>query len=972
MTIKRQNSVHKAAEFSRSCKLYHAPAADAEVPSQEIDPMVHLNTNDLAHILEQIRIAEEHSRLIAEGGNPGESLAQLVSSPLIPYGLRTVDGSFNNFQPDMERFGASDEAMTRLLTPVYNAAEADRDGNLTSYDQATGTVYDSQPRVISNLVADQSLNNPAAIAGALASLGITGSAQLTIVREIMAAQQVARDARAAVSEAQTSNQALFEAAQLEVDAATAFLALATTEADAAQTAFADAQDVLTAALAGQAGVQTAIAAQQAVVASAQADSDAAMATSVAADEAEATALTALNTATAQRALAQQAEAAALAAYAADQSTENLQLYIDAVEVAADANIVFLQAEDAHQDAVAAATLASTAYTASNQALITELSALSELQSTLDGTEAAIVEAQAGVSAAQAVFDTAVAAVEEAQASFDAAIAARDAIPIGDDATAAALAAADAADQAVLELVASHGIEMDGDNVFIRNIAADLGDTASFNSFMTIFGQFFDHGLDLTSKGGNGNVMIQLHPDDPLYVEGSRTNFMVLTRATNEPGPDGLIGTEDDLRDHRNQTTPWIDLNQLYTSNPSHQVFLREYVMVDGGPQATGRMLEGQGGGAPTWADVKAQASTMLGIELSDLNVFSVPLLVTDLYGEFERGENGFPQLMTADGPVEGNPASPVDGMSGLSAGRGFLDDIAHNAAPGTYFVDRFTNETAQKTADTDDIAGNPITPNEFGQNATYDNELLDAHYIVGDGRGNENIALTAIHTVFHGEHNRHIEEIMETLLAPGETGEVDIAFLNQWLLVPVEEGFDPASLVWDGERLFQAARFTTEMVYQHLVFEEFVRTVAPQIDPFVFSNSVEVDGAIFEEFAQVVYHFGHSMLNETVPLMQLSAEGVATPEEVGLIEAFLNPIAFAEAGVDSQAAAGAILRGISTQPGNEIDEFLTSALRNNLVGLPLDLAALNIARARECANDKARALCTGWVGYNGCGRAHRP
>lgn len=910
--------------------------------------MVHLNTNDLAHILEQIRIAEEHSRLMAEGVDPGVALSQLVTSPLIPYGLRTVDGSFNNFQPGMERFGASDEVMTRLLTPVYNAAEANpRNGAPTSYDQATGTVYDSQPRVISNLVADQSLNNPAAIAGALASLGITGAAQLTIVREIMVAQQAARDAREAVADAEAVFQALFDAAQLEVDAAETALTIAAADVVAAQADLTAAQDVLTAALTGQAGAQAAIAAQQAVVAAAQADADAAMAASAAADAAEAAALTALNIATAQRALAQQAEAAALASFDADPTPENLQAYIDAREVTSDANIDFLQAEDAHEDAVAAATIASTGYTTANQALIAELSTLSGLQTSLDGTDAAVTAAQADVAAAQAVFAAAEAAEAVAQTDLDAAVAARDAIPTGSDATAAAEAAADAADQAVLEMVASHGIEMDGDNVFIRNIAADLGDTASFNSFMTIFGQFFDHGLDLTSKGGNGNVIIQLHPDDPLYVEGSPTNFMVLTRATNDPGADGLIGTADDVRDHRNQTTPWIDLNQLYTSNPSHQVFLREYVMVDGRPQATGRMLEGSGGGAPTWGDIKAQAREMLGIELSDLNVLSVPLLVTDLYGEFERGENGFPQLMTISGPVEGNPAAPIDAMSGLSAGRAFLDDIAHNAVPGTFVVDRMTGETAQKIADEDDLAGNVIIPNEFGQNATYDDELLDAHYVVGDGRGNENIALTSIHTVFHGEHNRQIEEIMATLTTPGESGTVDIAFLNQWLLVPVEAGFDPASLVWDGERLFQAARFSTEMVYQHLVFEEFVRTVAPQIDPFVFSNSVEVDGAIFEEFAQVVYRFGHSMLNETVPLMQLSPEGVASPEEVGLIEAFLNPIAFAEAGVDSQAAAGAILRGISTQAGNEIDEFMTSALRNNLVGLPLDLAALNIARARE-------------------------
>ena len=50
-------------------------------------------------------------------------------------------------------------------------------------------------------------------------------------------------------------------------------------------------------------------------------------------------------------------------------------------------------------------------------------------------------------------------------------------------------------------------------------------------------------------------------------------------------------------------------------------------------------------------------------------------------------------------------------------------------------------------------------------------------------------------------------------------------------------------------------------------------------------------------------------------------------------------------------AAGAILSGMSRQVGNEIDEFLTGALRNNLVGLPLDLGAVNIARARQREGD---------------------
>ena len=38
---------------------------------------------------------------------------------------------------------------------------------------------------------------------------------------------------------------------------------------------------------------------------------------------------------------------------------------------------------------------------------------------------------------------------------------------------------------------------------------------------------------------------------------------------------------------------------------------------------------------------------------------------------------------------------------------------------------------------------------------------------------------------------------------------------------------------------------------------------------------------------------------------------------------------------------------MTRQVGNEIDEFVTTALRNNLLGLPLDLATINLARGRD-------------------------
>ncbi|WP_295628923.1 peroxidase family protein [uncultured Nitrosomonas sp.] len=460
--------------------------------------------------------------------------------------------------------------------------------------------------------------------------------------------------------------------------------------------------------------------------------------------------------------------------------------------------------------------------------------------------------------------------------------------------------------------------------FIPNTTPDEGLSAPFNSWFTLFGQFFDHGLDLVNKGQSGTVFVPLQPGDPLYEEGSPTNFMTLTRATNLPGADGVIGTGDDGRNHINQTTPFVDQNQTYTSHPSHQVFLREYAinLNTGDPVPTGKLLEGSGGlgGLATWADIKAQAQTMLGLNLTDVDLTNLPLLATDTYGKFIPGPNGYAQLvLPGNNLLEGNPAD--NGGNGVNipgnvvrTGHAFLDDIAHTAVPK--FFEGALNP------DPDINVGN--TP----ASKTYDDELLNAHFITGDGRGNENIGLTTVHTVFHAEHNRKVDEIKDLITTSG-----DPAFINEWKL--------PGNQ-WDGEKLFQAARFATEMQYQHLVFEEFARKVQPNVDVFVDYDS-SIDPAIMAEFAHVVYRFGHSMLTETVA--RTDANG--NEDDIGLIQAFLNPVEFADGYTDNLDAAAAVVRGMTKQVGNEIDEFVTEALRNNLVGLPLDLAAINMTRARD-------------------------
>ncbi len=480
------------------------------------------------------------------------------------------------------------------------------------------------------------------------------------------------------------------------------------------------------------------------------------------------------------------------------------------------------------------------------------------------------------------------------------------------------------------------------NVFIPNTAPDEGLSAPFNAWFTFFGQFFDHGLDLVNKGGHDTLIVPLQPDDPLYNDPrSVGNFLTLTRATQYEGPSGEVV-------HNNQTTPYVDQNQTYTSHPAHQVFLRQYELGDhdndpstpDAPVDTGRLLDGTlpsggTGGLATWADVKRQAREVLGIALgadstqpiTDQNsdfpdVVNVPQIVTDPYGNFVRGDNGFPVMATTDGTIEGNPAAPVSTANAERTNHAFLDDIAHGATPRP-----------------GDLSG-------------YLNEELDQHFVTGDGRGNENIGLTAVHHVFHSEHNRMVKQIEDTLDKAGNE-ELKRAFqglannYREKLGEPLPDG--PEADDWSyAQRLFQAARFATEMQYQHLVFEEFARKVQPEIDAVVLNENsydASIDAAISAEYAHVVYRFGHSMLTETI---DRSLPGRADVTSVSLLDGFLNPRTFDENGTLSpEEAAGAIINGTTNQVGGQIDELVIDTLRNNLLGLPLDLATINILRGRD-------------------------
>ena len=91
----------------------------------------------------------------------------------------------------------------------------------------------------------------------------------------------------------------------------------------------------------------------------------------------------------------------------------------------------------------------------------------------------------------------------------------------------------------------------------------------------------------------------------------------------------------------------------------------------------------------------------------------------------------------------------------------FLTDIAHNADPSPQDTDHNpATPTGDPTPDADTRASADFASQPAG---TYDDEMLDAHFCAGDGRVNENIALTTIHQVFHSEHDRLVDYIKDVL-----------------------------------------------------------------------------------------------------------------------------------------------------------------------------------------------------------------
>ena len=475
-----------------------------------------------------------------------------------------------------------------------------------------------------------------------------------------------------------------------------------------------------------------------------------------------------------------------------------------------------------------------------------------------------------------------------------------------------------------------------DVVFVAN-AGVLGG-GRYNEWFVSFGQFFDHGLDfvLRDPDPTATVTIPLSLSDPLYDAANGVTSIAVRRAdvanVNDAGADGTFGTTDDVgysagadgvqgtaddvyakAQYVNNTGLLIDQSQTYGSHASVNALIREY---NASGQPTGRVVSGNTAvldtpgtaddvgavGLATWADIKTNAAR-IGVILTDADIHNAPVLKTD-----PAGKLAFTFHPGVDAPIGTGPIDPLNPPS--------FDPFVRNP-----------DGTVKLTGQDMLIDLNPGQP-------------LDAHIITGDGRANENIGLTAVHHVFHEEHNAQVANIQATVIAeftailndPGPNGgaAAAAAFLAPW---------QSASGGWDGEKLFQAARLITESEYNHIAIDQYVGTLYGALPEFV-SYSADINMGVSLEFSQSVFRLGHSMLTETFNVDVPNDSGVGT-HKLSLLEAFVNPELYAQLGPQALAL------GLTQTLGNEVDEFVTPALQQSLLGQPLDLATINIARGRD-------------------------
>ena len=194
-----------------------------------------------------------------------------------------------------------------------------------------------------------------------------------------------------------------------------------------------------------------------------------------------------------------------------------------------------------------------------------------------------------------------------------------------------------------------------------------------------------------------------------------------------------------------------------------------------------------------------------------------------------------------------------------------------------------------------------------------DDSSNTSFFLAGDVRANEQVGLTAVHTLFVREHNRLAEEIAAD---------------------------DPGL---SGDEIYEKARKIVGAQIQVITYNEFLPLLLGEgvLEPYSGYDDT-VNASVSNEFAHAAFRVGHTMLSPD--LQRINNDGTS-PGSLALRDSFFDTQPILDEGIDS------LLLGLASQKAQNVDRMIIDDVRNFLFGPPgsggFDLASLNIQRGRD-------------------------